>query len=89
MKDVFQIDGVKVRIITDELFKDLLRDKLASIRNKDKTGLCDAKEGAQILSCHLNTFYNRANSRGTLIRKGNVNGTYLRQSIYAHRDKRN
>ena len=65
---------------------DLAMKKAKDMRIQDRTHCVDKWEAMKILGCSERTFYKKVNAKGSSIRKGSSNGSYIKESIFKERD---
>ncbi|MEM6815311.1 MAG: hypothetical protein AAF600_13150 [Bacteroidota bacterium] len=73
--------------ITKELFDSLVREKARELNREEMTHCVDKWRAMEILGCGERTFYKKLNAKGSCIRRGSKNGSFVKSSVIKERDR--
>ena len=74
-------NGEPCYLVTKEVLDSYVYLKEASRRKENSTKLISKKEVLETLCCSESTLYRRLKSAGCKIKRGKVNGTFLKSSV--------
>ncbi len=73
--------------ITKELFESLVIDKARELNLEERDHSISKKRAKQILGVGESTFYKKLNAKGSHIRRGSKQGTFVKSSVLKERDR--
>ena len=81
------VNGMQCYLVTKEVLDDYVLLKESSRRKINVRKVISKMEVLEILGCSDATLYRRMKSKACKIRRGNVNGTYIAQSVHDELNK--
>lgn len=87
MVESININGREVVVVDKEALMDLIYKTATVNRQEDRKGICSAKEAMKILGCGSTKFYKMLSDPKCKIRRSNVNGKYIKESVIQERDR--
>lgn len=79
--ETVDINGIPCCLITKEVLDDYIYLKESTRRKSHARKLMTKAEVLETLGCSEATLYRKMRRKGCKIRRGNVNGTYIAQSV--------
>ncbi len=81
------INGKPCYLVTQEVLEDYVLLRESSRRKNHARKLMSKSEVLEKLGCSDTTLYRRMGKKGCKIRRGNVSGTYIAQSVFDELNK--
>jgi hypothetical protein len=87
LSETVDINGMPCYLVTKEVLDDYVLLKESSRRKNHARKLMTKAEVLETLGCSDATLYRKMRKKGCKIRRGNVNGTYISQSVFDELNK--
>ena len=85
--ETVDLNGTPCYIVTKEVVDDYIYLKESSRRKSHARKLMTKADVLETLGCSDSTLYRKMQRKGCKIRRGNVNGTYISQSVFDELNK--
>tara|TARA_R110002051_G_scaffold185303_3_gene254785 strand:- start:22874 stop:23158 length:285 start_codon:yes stop_codon:yes gene_type:complete len=85
--ETVDVGGMQCYLVTKEVLDDYIYLKESSRRKGHARKLMTKAEVLETLGCSDSTLYRKMRKKGCKIRRGNVNGTYISQSVLEELNK--